>query len=32
MCHLCDDRVKALRRLQRDHQFKLDVVDVDSAP
>ena len=31
-CHLCDDMLETLRRLQRTHAFHLDVVDVDDDP
>ncbi|MEO7728490.1 MAG: glutaredoxin family protein, partial [Burkholderiales bacterium] len=31
-CHLCDDMIEALRTLQADHSFELNVVDVDSEP
>jgi glutaredoxin len=31
-CHLCDDMVAALRVLQPQHGFSLDVVDVDADP
>lgn len=31
-CHLCDDMVAALRVLQPQYGFSLDVVDVDADP
>ena len=31
-CHLCEEMIADLRRLQGDLQFELEIVDVDSAP
>lgn len=31
-CHLCDDMVAALRRMQSELDFKLEVFDVDTHP
>jgi thiol-disulfide isomerase/thioredoxin len=31
-CHLCDDMVAALRLLQQEWGFEIDLVDVDSSP
>ena len=29
-CHLCDDMLQALRPLQTDYAFTIDVVDIDA--
>ncbi len=31
-CHLCDDMVAALRRMQSELDFKFEVLDVDAQP
>lgn len=31
-CHLCDELIAGLRRLQGRYDFEFDVVDVDSRP
>jgi len=31
-CHLCEEMVAALRRLQESVPFELEIVDVDAAP
>lgn len=31
-CHLCDEMIEALRALQRDTDFVIDVRDVDDDP
>ena len=31
-CHLCDDMVAALQRVQAEIGFELDVLDVDADP
>jgi hypothetical protein len=31
-CHLCDDMVAALRRMQSELDFKFEVLDVDAHP
>jgi len=31
-CHLCDDMVAALRRLQAQLAFRFDLLDVDADP
>ena len=31
-CHLCDDMVSALKKLQESHDFTFRVLDVDTDP
>ena len=31
-CHLCEEMIAALRQMQADFDFELEIVDVDSAP
>ena len=31
-CHLCEDMLLALRRLQATHAFELDIEDIDEEP
>lgn len=31
-CHLCEDMINGLRRLQADNRFELDIIDVDRDP
>ena len=31
-CHLCEEMLAALRRLQAGLDFELEIIDVDSAP
>jgi glutaredoxin len=31
-CHLCEEMIAILRRLQAELRFELEIVDVDSAP
>ena len=31
-CHLCEEMIAELRRMQGDLQFELEIVDVDAAP
>ena len=31
-CHLCEDMLSHLRRLQGDREFPLDLIDVDREP
>lgn len=31
-CHLCDDMLAALRTLESEYAFKVEVVDVDADP